>query len=140
MSTTILIADYFGKWINHPDLTDKVMANAIILLDRVNPLLDAAFEDGIDLQINPLTGSFVAGNTYGGFRPQDCPQGAPQSSHKQGMAVDVFDKTNELDEWAFKNQDRLRLFDLYIEHPQATPRWCHLTTRPPGSGKRVFLP
>lgn len=136
----ILITDYFGKWLKHPDVTDTVMDNAIHLLDKVNALLEEAFADGVDLDINPITGSYVSGNTYGGFRPQDCPQGAPQSSHKTGRAVDIHDRHNILDEWCFKHQDRLMHYDLYMEHPQATPRWCHLTTRAPASGKRVFHP
>ena len=140
MSTTILITDYFGKWREHPDATVEVVENAILLLDKVNSLLDEAFADGVDLIINHNTHSYVAGVEYGGFRPQDCKQGAPKSSHKIGKAVDIYDRNNELDEWLFKHQNRLIHYDLYMEHPQATPRWCHLSTKAPGSGKRVFMP
>ena len=136
----ILVDDYFGPWRNHPDVTDERLNNALVLLDKVNALLEEAFLDGIDLDINPATGSYVSGKTYGGFRPQDCPQGAPQSSHKQGMAVDIYDPHNTLDEWCFKHQDRLAHHNLYMESPTATPKWLHLTTRAPKSLKRVFMP
>lgn len=138
--TYLTISDYFGKWRNHPDATAEVVANAEILIQRVNVLLDDAFRDGVNFHLNALTNSYVSGKEYGGFRPQSCPQGAPKSSHKQGKAVDIFDKNNDLDEWLLKHQSLLERYGLYMEHPGATPRWCHLTTRAPGSGKRVFFP
>lgn len=134
----ITLNDYFGKWINHPDATDEIKVNAGKLLSRINPLLDAAFEAGIDLNINPKTKTLISGTQYGGFRPQDCPQGSPQSSHKQGRGIDVFDPENALDKWI--TDKSLEKFGLYREAPLDTNTWCHLTDRAPGSGKRTFKP
>lgn len=146
--TYIDIGDYFGKWIKHPDVTDEVTISAIKLLDKVNAILEEAFTDGIDFDINPATNSYVAGQTYGGFRPQDCPQGSPGSSHKTGAGIDIHDGSvsggGQLGEWLFKHQNRLMHHGLYMEHPTATvgknTRWVHLTTRAPRSGRRVFMP
>lgn len=134
----ILIEDYFGKWECSPDATPERVENAKVLLSKVNPLLNRAFDSGVQLHINPNTKTHVAGNTYGGFRPQDCPQGAPHSSHKDGRAVDVFDPFNELDNWL--TDKLLEEFGLYRESPLATKSWCHLTDKAPGSGKRTFTP
>lgn len=90
------------------------------------------------MRINPRTHTYVAGETYGGFRPQDCPQGAPHSSHKQGQAVDIYDPDNALDNYV--TDAILEAYGLYREAPSATLRWCHLSDRPPGSGKRTFQP
>ena len=134
----ILLIDYFGKFANHPDLTDERRAHSIILLDRVNSMLDEAFRFDVDLIDNPHTGTLISGQQYGGFRPQDCPQGAPTSSHKEGRGIDIYDPHNALDNWI--TDARLEQFKLYREKPLATPGWCHLTDRPPKSGRRSFLP
>jgi hypothetical protein len=95
---------------------------------------------GLRFTINPLTQSLVGGETLGGFRPQDCPIGAPQSAHKQGLAVDIYDPDNKIDNWIIGHQQVLKEFGLYFEHPTATPRWSHWTTRKPASGRRIFYP
>ncbi len=136
----ILPHDYFGQWANHPDATQEVRDNADILLQAVNNLMEEAYEDGIDFKLNPATKSYVSGATYGGFRPQRCTQGAPNSSHKTGQGIDVYDYGVGFAEWCFKHQDRLQANGLYMESPSATVNWCHLTTRAPKSGKRCFLP
>jgi hypothetical protein len=137
---TITLEDYFGQWIDHPDATADIKMAADALLMKVNTLLDMAFEGGVDLLINPATQSYVSGKAYGGFRPQDCPQGAPKSSHKAGRAVDIYDPHGVLDEWCLKNTAKLKALGLYMEHPSATVSWCHLTDRPPASGRTVFHP
>lgn len=134
----ITLKDYFGPWLGHPDATSARLHNADTLLDRVNRLVDAATQDGVKLLTNPATGTNISGQLFGGFRPQSCPQGAPHSSHKQGQGIDLYDPHNELDAWL--DDDRLVAFGLFREHPDATQRWCHLTTRQPGSGNRTFLP
>lgn len=63
--------------------------------------------------------------------------GAPNSAHCEGRAVDV-ERTPAL--LAFCTEDNLEKFGLYMEHPDSTPGWIHLTDRPPGSGRRVFKP
>ena len=134
----ITLSDYFGLWLNHPDATDEVKHAAAVLLACVNPLLDEAFNSGVDLPINPTTKSHVSGKQYGGFRPQSCPEGAPKSSHKVGRGIDIYDPANELDNWI--TDKVLEKHGLYRESPLHTKGWVHLTDRAPKSGKRTFIP
>lgn len=134
----ITLDDYFGKWLFCDDATAECKDNAALLLYRVNQLLDTAVADGVTLLSNPITNSQVSGSTYGGFRPQSCPQGAPTSSHKEGMGVDIYDPYGDLDKWL--TDETLERFGLYREAPSTTDSWCHLTTRPPRSGHRTFFP
>jgi len=134
----ITLEQYAGKWIEHADFNDACKKNAVILLDRVNQLIDSANRAGIELKDNPTTGSLVSGTQYGGFRPQSCPEGAPKSSHKTGQAIDIYDPQGKLDDWI--NDAILTQFDLYRESPTYTKGWCHLSTRSPKSGKRTFIP
>ena len=134
----ITVSQYFGPWLDHPDATHARVDAAEKLLSKVNALLVAAEHAGVVVPINPLTESQVTGVQYGGFRPQSCTQGAPQSSHKVGRGVDVYDPQNRLDAWL--NDDILEAYELYREHPDSTERWVHLTDRAPGSGNRTFYP
>lgn len=137
---TITLAQYFGPWAKHPDVTPKHRDNAARLLLAVARLEAHAVADGVVFRINPKTGSGVSGTQYGGFRPQDCPEGAPGSSHKKALAVDRFDPIGEIDAWCLRNLDILELCGIYIEHPSETCGWSHWTIRAPGSGRRVFFP
>lgn len=134
----ILLPDYFGKFEHHTDVTDEIRVAAVKLLERVNPLLDDAYVHGVDLLVNPVTQTHVSGTQYGGFRPQACPEGAPQSSHKQGRGVDVYDPHDDLDKWI--TDKILEKYGLYREAPLSTRGWVHLTDRAPGSGRRTFNP
>lgn len=134
----ISLVDYFGPWEDSSDATDECHQAAQEMLDKVNPLLEEAEANGVELEMNPKTGTLVSGKTYGGFRPQDCPEGAPHSSHKEGRAVDVYDPHGALDRWV--SDLILEKFDLYREHPADTSGWCHLSDKAPGSGKRTFHP
>jgi hypothetical protein len=96
--------------------------------------------DGVVFPTNPATKTQVAGETYGGFRPQDCPQGAPHSAHKEGLAVDRYDPSGAIDSWLLKNQYALGSCGVYIEHPSTTKGWSHWSIRPPASGHHVFYP
>lgn len=136
----INLDQYFGRWIYHPDATEERKENAKRLLEAVNALESEALLDGVEFPRNPVTGNGVSGREYGGFRPQACTQGAPNSSHKQGLAVDRFDPDGKIDAWCMKNLDKLETAGIYIEHPDDTHGWSHWTIRPPGSGKRVFKP
>ena len=132
----ISLNEYAGAWLKSADFNDKRKSNAIELLKRVNLLLA---DYGL-VPINPDTKSQVSGQLWGGFRTQACNIGAPNSAHKQGMAVDVFDPKALLSKWLTDNPEKLIKVNLYREHPSATLTWSHLTTRPPGSGKRTFYP
>lgn len=149
MSTSIVsVDDLFGCWVTHPDATAERVANATLFLPKVNMLLQDAIDDGVPLKINPNTQNYVGGahNGFGGFRPQNCAQGAPGSSHKQGRGVDMFDPHNALDTWldkfevGFGHNTKLASYSLYREAPEDTISWCHLTDRAPDSKKNTFKP
>jgi hypothetical protein len=129
---------YFGQFLYHPDATPDRMVNANELLDRVNRLIARLMEMGVVFKINPATKSEVSGQTFGGFRPKDCPQGADNSSHKTGQGVDIYDPLDAIDNAI--TDDLLIQYDLYRESPEDTVGWCHLTTRAPRSGNRSFKP
>lgn len=136
----ITTAEYFGPWGNHPDATPARRENAERLLLHCSKLEGLMALDGVEFPDNPVTGSGVSGQTFGGFRPQDCPQGAPNSSHKEALAVDRYDPQGAIDAWCMTHQDVLEDCGIYIEHPDATHSWSHWTIRPPKSGKRMFYP
>jgi len=136
----ITLDDYVGPHAKSKDWTPERQTNATSMLERVNALIAESVNDGVTFKINPDTKSLVSGRLYGGFRPQDCNQGAPGSSHKQGLAVDVYDPSHKIAPWCLENLEKLEKHGLYMEHPDATPSWCHLTTRSPKSGRRAFYP
>jgi len=135
----ITLSDYVGTWSNSIDWNGERQDNAINLLAAVNPFL-AYYEaiTGNKIIINRITNSQVSGEVYGGFRPQECPIGAPDSAHKQGLAVDVYDPDGKID--AYITDEILEEHGLYREAPESTLHWCHLTIRAPHSGNRTFIP
>lgn len=117
------------------------------LLLRVNTMLLEEFAWNFPTDVDTGTPISGAKNGYGdgGFRVPTATTGRKNSSHMvlpadkpEGAGVDVFDPANWLDK-KLTNQV-LEKYDLYREHPDCTITWCHLTTRPPGSGKRTFYP
>jgi hypothetical protein len=136
----ITLEQYFGPWLGHPDATDARKDNAERLLAACAALEEMARADGVEFPDNPLTDSGVSGESYGGFRPQSCPQGAPGSSHKDALAVDRYDPHNRIDSWCMANLDKLEACGIHIEHPDDTPHWSHWTIRAPRSGRTVFKP
>lgn len=136
----LTVDDYFEAYAGHPDITQDREDNAEVLVGVVNALIERAYPDIGELDVNPATDTLVSGQKNGGFRPQSCSVGAPQSAHKQGQAVDVYDPHGKLDEWCMRHIDVLVELGLYMEHPEATNGWCHLQTRKTKSGNRVFYP
>lgn len=134
----ITIQDYFGLWHDCDDVTPEVMENATQLLTACSLLESMALADGVEFPINPQTGNGISGKKYGGFRPQQCTEGAPKSAHKSGQAVDRYDPYGRIDQWCMKNLARLEECGIYLEHPNATPGWSHWSIRP--CSKRVFFP
>ena len=145
---------YFGT---KPHIEAQADA-ADALLARTNAL-QAEYRDatGQAEDIDPDTGTEISGSKGGsgdgGFRLDTATTGRAGSAHKVlpaekplGAAVDCSDQDNGLDEWldGFEYGDgrntMLEKHDLYREHPSATPTWCHLTDRAPGSGKRTYMP
>lgn len=129
---SITVADYFGKYWDHPDATPEVRANADHLLSQVNMLLEVMKADGCTLLWNPHTSNLIAGSRNGGFRPQDCPIGAPKSKHKTGRGVDIYDPYRELAKWCYAHPDGLMTLGLTMENARWTPSWLHLQDIPPG--------
>lgn len=140
----VTLADVLGPYAGHVDVTATVYENLMELVPRVNALLDAMVADGCTPLRNPRSVSFVSGSGNGGFRPQDCPIGAPRSKHKLGLAVDLVDPYRELAKWAVNNLGTLAEIGLWIEDPRWTPTWLHLQSvapgNPPVESKRVFIP
>lgn len=123
--------------------TEAEDALATDLLMRVNILIADAVGAGAFTMLNdPDTGSQISGSKGGsgdgGFRLPNATTGAPNSSHKQARAVDVYDPQGKLDAWI--TDEKLEVYGLYREAPEATFGWVHLTTRPPNSKKRTFTP
>jgi len=135
---TISAADYFCAYADHAEITPAIHENAEELLRKVNALLEECVANGWVPRVNPATGTLISGQQNGGWRPSDCPIGAPTSSHKTGRGVDVADGNGELD--TLLTDGMLEAHGLYREAPDATSGWCHLTDRAPKSGRRTFFP
>lgn len=133
----ITLDQYFGKKTH----TEVERWAAEDLLGRVNDLISEANSSCRSL-VCPNTGSQISGSVNGqgdgGYRLPMSTTGSQRSSHKEARAVDVYDPGGELDAWL--TDEKLEQYGLYREHPDATPGWCHLTTRAPGSGNRTFHP
>jgi hypothetical protein len=62
------------------------------------------------------------------------------SSHLYGCAVDIADPKGELKKWCVANKAKLIECGLWMEDPEYTTSWCHLSSYMPKSGKRIFIP
>lgn len=138
MTEWIKMADYLGHYAADSSAAVRIAAGDLLL--AVNDLLDAAAADGVELLENPATDSMVSGRGNGGFRPPYVRVGAPQSKHRTGHAVDVFDPRRALAAWCVANPERLVECGLAMEDPRWTPTWVHLQDLLPASGKYVFIP
>lgn len=121
------------------ELTDAMRANAETIVHKANLLLNMAINDRVFLSLNSNK-SFVRS----GWRPKEInartPGAAVMSKHMTCEAIDIEDIEGDLDEWCMNHQDVLEELGLWMEHPSATKSYCHLQTKPPRSGKRVFYP
>ena len=140
----ITFADYFmGRRETHPlDLTPSIETEAQRTVDLANELLAAALADGIEVEINPGTGSQVSS----GWRPpgvnSNTPGAATNSKHMTGQAIDLNDHNGKFKAWLMTGagQAALMRIGLWMEAPASTPTWAHVQSKPPGSGRRVFNP
>lgn len=120
------------------DLTAEIKMNAIETLRRANLLLDRF------LIANPRCTRDRGCNS--GWRPaavNSATKGASKmSKHMLGKAIDIGDDDEALDNWllTLDGQQALVECELWMESPTATPRWCHVQTVPPKSGRRIFFP
>lgn len=121
-------------------LTPELRANADTTLLRVNALIAMMWGDGITLEASPITLTPVAS----GWRPvainAATPGASARSLHITCEAIDLYDPEAEIDNWCMKHLIELQELGLWLEHPAATKGWCHLQTRAPRSGNRVFYP
>lgn len=64
------------------------------------------------------------------------------SSHLYGAAVDIGDADGKLKAWLQTSVGKKALVEcgLWMESPEYTKTWCHLSIYMPNSGKRVFNP
>jgi len=142
----ISLEQYFRK----PHSAEQTVAAAEVLA-KVNALVNEAVEsDAVQWREDPDTGCPISGSKGGdgdgGFRTPGTRTGSAGSSHRQAMAVDVYDPGDLLDKWLDQfegvngENSKLAKYALYREAAAATPGWCHLTTRAPGSGRRTFNP
>lgn len=136
----ITLLQYVGPHKQSPDWTPQCEVDATRLLSACCALEAEMARGGVTFPDNPKTKSGVSGTTFGGFRPQDCPEGAPNSSHKKGQGVDRYDPFEKIDNWCLAHPDRLAFHGIFIEHPSKTVGWSHWTTRSPPSGNRIFYP
>lgn len=133
----INLEDYIsasGKYperLNSEELTKTIKDNAVVLLNKVNQLLQ-------ELGITNVKVS-------SGFRPSavnaKVKGAAKKSLHMSGRAVDIYDPEHEIMHKILARPDLLKKYDLWLEAPECTPSWTHLdngtrTERP----LRVFKP
>lgn len=114
--------------------TDQFIRNAEELLQRVNLLLSMYYAE---LPAAPRT------RVTSGYRPPGINRrvgGAANSNHRICKAVDLADEDGSLDDWCMQVPHLLQAYDLWLEHPDATPGWCHLQSVGPRSGRRIFYP
>ncbi len=125
------LADYYmGRDKSHrSELTREIRANARETLLRANRLLRRA---GMMRKVTS------------GWRPASInaavPGAAKGSKHLSCLAIDLEDRNGALDAWCLAHPEILEELGLWLEHPDATPGWCHLQIQPPRSGNRVFHP
>lgn len=130
-ATSLRLSDYYmGRdQLHRAELTRELRSNARETLRRVNRLLRRS---GIVTRVSS------------GWRPAainaQVPGAAAGSKHITCLAIDLDDRDGALDAWCMANLAVLEELGLWLEHPAATPGWCHLQTCPPRSGNRVFEP
>jgi hypothetical protein len=141
------LIEYFQK--PHDSEQESAAAD---LIQRRNELRRAWSADtGGVCPINPHTNCEISGSPGGdgdgGFRSPGSRTGAPNSAHRDGLAVDDYDPGNAFDDWLTTFDEdggarnaMLALHGLYREAPEATPGWAHIQTRAPASGRRTFAP
>ena len=128
----LTLADYFmGRELLHcEELTPQLRLNAACTVARANRLLSMA--------------SATTWVINSGWRPRAInaciPNASPRSRHITCEAIDLGDDDGALDAWCMSHLHALAALGLWLEHPRATPGWCHVQTVPPRSGRRVFDP
>jgi hypothetical protein len=120
----ITLRDFLTASGKYPDresseeLTEELLGNASILLDKVNKFLQDIEIQGGTLKVSS------------GFRPAAVnaaiPNAAKKSNHMICKAIDLEDHDGSLDALVAKHPDLLRKYELFQEDPESTKGWCHL--------------
>lgn len=139
MEQHITLTDYWmGREKLYADsLTDTIVDNANETVRRANALLSVFYRE-----CSPV----ATRKCNSGWRPRAVNMGVPgsalRSKHITAQAIDLSDDDKALSKFCMSATGKLWLstIGLWMEHPNATPRWCHVQTVAPGSGNRVFFP
>lgn len=128
--------DYLGD-LTIADISIEHQHNIDALLDKVGKLQDAY---GKPFRVT----SGYRSEQYHlkiysklGIHPPNVPMG---SLHLSGQAVDIYDPKKEVMQFILDNKQLCEDLGLYFEDFRWTTNWVHIQTRPPRSGKRVFIP
>lgn len=123
-----------GKYtdrMNDPTCTQEIKDNGVMLINKVNQLLE-------ELGITEVTIS-------SGFRTPEAnaalSNSAKKSLHMSGRAVDLSDPNHEIANKILTQPELLKKYSLWLESIESTPGWTHLdngdrTDRP----LRMFKP
>jgi len=137
----ITLADYLGDHVktNAQEVTPALTVNASRTVEKVNQLFQALEYADVKVERNGR-GSYL----NSGWRPSaynaTVKNAAVRSMHITGEAADIFDPEGAIDDYLMANLMVLAGLGLHMEHPAATKGWCHIQTRAPRSGNRVFYP
>lgn len=122
-------------------VTPEYEANARELLTRVNAVLYYAKQDNVEPGIDEVTGNFVASGLRTPAINDRTKNAAIGSSHLTCEGIDLQEVLyRKLARWSLQNQDILVEHDLWMEDPRWTPTWVHWQSRPPKSGRRIYIP
>ena len=50
-----------------------------------------------------------------------------KSDHTRCLACDFIDRNGRLKQWVKDNEEAVKAMGIYVEHPDYTPTWLHLT-------------
>jgi hypothetical protein len=131
----IQASDYFRQFKDSQEITEKIRKNADKLLSKVCTLLS----------LIPYETKLTSGFRSKKYESKKGRSG--NSAHCTGEAIDLYDPDKIIGEWCRANEAYLKQEGLHFEHLSVTHksdrregRWCHLTIRPPASGKIEFFP
>ena len=120
----ITLADYYmGRDTQYAaELTEELRVNAGIVVARANLLLSRpGFQRGVNSGWRPAAINAAIAHA------------AKESRHILCLAIDIDDPDDLLDAWCMANPRALEEIGLWLEHPAATPCWCHVQIVPYGS-------
>jgi len=142
LKTFITFYNFLRGQYKPEDLDSNVTANVQELLPKVNRLLNIV--DGLwDLEGKKLN-SIVVTSGYRSVEHNKRIGGSGKSAHCLGKAVDIADAGNHVGQWLKADWKKhgensvLAICELWLEDPDYSPGWCHLSDRP--VGVRVFKP